>query len=99
MPEPTDLLPPITPRKGWLPRLRFSLRTLVILVLLIGSCATLWLQYLNSPSDKVRQEVVNGIGKLNPSHLTVLSLRAATKDPAEAVQKAAMAALKQIEKQ
>ena len=37
-PDPAP--PPPKPRKRWLPRLRFSLRTLVILVLLIGSGMT-----------------------------------------------------------
>ena len=39
-PDPSP--PPPKPRKRWLPRLRFSLRTLVIGVLLIGSAGGLW---------------------------------------------------------
>src|SRR5471030_1013831 len=39
-PDPAP--PPPKPRKRWLPRLRFSLRTLVIGVLLIGSAGGLW---------------------------------------------------------
>ena len=30
------------PRRWWIPRVRFSLRTLLLIVLLIASCATLW---------------------------------------------------------
>jgi WD40 repeat protein len=45
MSESLDPAPPTAPRKRWLPRLRFSLRTLVILVLLIGSGATLRLHW------------------------------------------------------
>jgi WD40 repeat protein len=46
MTEPADPAPlPPKPRKRWLPRLRFSLRTLVILVSLIGSGIGLWLSW------------------------------------------------------
>ena len=40
---PDSALSPKKPRRRWLPPLRFSLRTLVILMLLIGSAGTWWL--------------------------------------------------------
>jgi hypothetical protein len=56
------------------------------------------LQYLNNSDEKVRLEVVNGIAKLNANYLTILSLRAASKDPAQTVRAAAKAALAEIDK-
>ena len=37
--DPAPAPPPPSPRKRWLPRLRFSLRTLVVGVMLVGSAA------------------------------------------------------------
>src|SRR5262249_38326010 len=45
MPEPAKPETPPKPRRRWLPRLRFSLRTLLFFVLLIGSATTLWLHW------------------------------------------------------
>lgn len=42
MPEAPDPALPPKPQKRWLPRPRFSLRTLVIAVLLVGSAGGLW---------------------------------------------------------
>jgi WD40 repeat protein len=42
MSESLDPAPPAAPRKRWLPRLRFSLRTLIIFVSLIASAGGVW---------------------------------------------------------